>query len=67
MLARCGGIWLVPKPLSGVNNGELRQAMLYSLRNPAVCGLKVDSVATRGTSDSMQRPMRLFGKLGRPQ
>merc|ERR550532_2764518 len=36
------------------------------MRNPAECGLKVDSVAIRDTSGSMQRSMRLVEKSGKP-
>merc|ERR1719418_91059 len=60
------GYGLASKPLSGANQDELWKAMLYAMRNPAECGLKVDSVAIRDMSGSMQRSMRLLEKSGKP-
>merc|ERR1719330_2106623 len=60
------GFGLASKPLSGANEDELWKAMLFAMRNPAECGLKVDSVAIRDMSGSMQRSMRLLEKSGRP-
>merc|ERR1711884_645335 len=60
------GYGLASKPLSGASRDELWKAMLYAMRNPAECGLKVDSVAIRDMSGCMQRSMRLFEKSGRP-
>merc|ERR1719411_2225831 len=60
------GYGLASKPLSGASQDELWKAMLYAMRNPAECGLKVDSVAIRDMSGSMQRSMRLLEKSGRP-
>merc|ERR550532_260467 len=60
------GYGLASKPLSQVSQDELWKAMLYAMRNPAECGLKVDSVAIRDMSGSMQRSMRLLEKSGRP-
>jgi len=60
------GYGLASKPLSGVSQDDLWKAMLFAMRNPAECGLKVDSVAIRDMSGSMQRSMRLLEKSGRP-
>merc|ERR1712045_111408 len=60
------GYGLASKPLSGVSQDELWKAMLFAMRNPTECGLKVDSVAIRDMSGSMQRSMRLIDKSGRP-
>merc|ERR1719195_215903 len=60
------GYGLASKPLSEVSQDELWKAMLYAMRNPAECGLKVDSVAIRDMSGCMQRSMRLLEKSGRP-
>merc|ERR1719264_1534211 len=40
--------------------------MLYAMRNPAECGLKVDGVSVRDMSGYMQRTMRLLEKGGSP-
>merc|ERR1711884_509551 len=60
------GFGLASKPLSGASQDELWKAMLYAMRNPAECGLKVDSVAIRDLSGFMQRSMRLTGKSDKP-
>merc|ERR1719330_1589411 len=60
------GYGLASKALSGVSQDELWKAMLYAMRNPAECGLKVDSVAIRDISGSMQRSMCLLEKSGKP-
>merc|ERR1712038_1409174 len=60
------GYGLASKPLSGASQDELWKAMLYAMRNPAECGLKVDGVAIRDMSGCMQRSMRLLEKSGRP-
>merc|ERR1719150_3307917 len=60
------GFGLASKPLSGANQDELWKAMLFAMRNPAECGLKVDSVAIRDVGGCMQRSMRLVGKSGKP-
>merc|ERR1711963_137410 len=60
------GYGLASKPLSGVSQGDLWKAMLYAMRNPAECGLKVDSVAIRDMSGFMQRSMRLREKSSTP-
>merc|ERR1719330_1641188 len=60
------GFGLASKPLSGANEDELWKAMLFAMRNPAECGLKVDSVAIRDLKGCMQRSMRLVEKSGKP-
>merc|ERR1712088_76644 len=57
---------MASKPLSGASQDELWKAMLYAMRNPAECGLKVDSVAIRDMDGFMQRSMRLLEKSGKP-
>merc|ERR1712152_66781 len=41
-------------------------AMLYAMRNPAECGLKVNGVSVRDMNGYMQRTMRLLEKPGSP-
>merc|ERR1712241_1577003 len=60
------GFGLASKPLSGGSQDELWKAMLFAMRNPAECGLKVDGVTTRDLNGCMQRSMRLTGKTGKP-
>merc|ERR1719232_2249475 len=60
------GFGLASKPLSGASQDELWKAMLFAMRNPTECGLKVDSVSTRDLNGCMQRSMRLAGKSGKP-
>merc|ERR1719418_282625 len=60
------GYGLASKPFSGVSQDELWKAMLFAMRNPAECGMKVDGVAVRDMSGFMQRSMRLLEKSGRP-
>jgi len=60
------GYGLASKPVTGVSQDALWRAMLYAMRNPAVCGLKVDGVSVRDMSGYMQRTMRLLGKPGSP-
>merc|ERR1712232_297639 len=54
------------KPVTGVSQDALWRAMLYAMRNPAVCGLKVDGVSVRDMSGYLQRTMRLLEKAGSP-
>merc|ERR1712045_397654 len=49
------GYGLASKPLEGVSQDNLWKAMLFAMRSPAECGLKVDNVAIRDMSGSMQR------------
>merc|ERR1712088_856320 len=60
------GFGLASKPLVGASQDELWKAMLFAMRNPAECGLKVDSVAIRDLKGCMQRSMRLLEKSGKP-
>merc|ERR1719512_79647 len=60
------GYGLASKPVASVNQDSLWRAMLYAMRNPAECGLKVDGVSVRDMSGYMQRTMRLLGKPGSP-
>merc|ERR1712242_309800 len=60
------GYGLASKPLVGASQDELWKAMLYAMRIPAECGLKVDSVAIRDLQGCMQRSMRLLEKSGKP-
>merc|ERR1712117_876222 len=60
------GYGVASKPLVGVKQDDLWKAMLFATRNPAECGLKVDSVTVRDMSGFMQRSMRLLEKPGKP-
>jgi len=60
------GFGLASKPLTGASQDELWKAMLFAMRNPAECGLKVDSVAICDLKGCMQRSMRLLEKAGKP-
>merc|ERR1712127_15071 len=60
------GYGLASKPISDSSQDDLWKAMLYAMRNPAQCGLKVDSVSIRDMSGYMQRSMRLLDKSGTP-
>merc|ERR1712241_923933 len=60
------GYGLASKPITGVSQDALWEAMLYAMRNPAECGLKVNRVSVRDMSGYMQRTMRLLGKPGSP-
>merc|ERR1712039_154090 len=60
------GYGLASKPVSGVSQDALWRAMLYAMRNPAECGLKVDGVRVRDMSGYMQRTMRILEKPGSP-
>jgi len=60
------GYGLASKPVTGTSQDALWRAMLYAMRNPAACGLKVDNVSVRDMSGYMQRSMRLLEKPGSP-
>lgn len=60
------GFGLASKPATGVSQDALWKAMLYAMRNPAQCGMKVDSVIVRDMRGYMQRSMRLLEKPGSP-
>merc|ERR1712129_646840 len=60
------GDGLASKPVTGMNQDALWKAMLYAMRNPAECGLKVDGVSVRDMTGSMQGSMRILDKPGSP-
>uniref|UniRef100_A0A7S1M0G3 Dinoflagellate luciferase N-terminal domain-containing protein n=1 Tax=Alexandrium catenella TaxID=2925 RepID=A0A7S1M0G3_ALECA len=60
------GYGLASKPFTSVSQDALWRAMLYAMRNPAECGLKVDGVRVQDMSGYMQRTMRILEKPGSP-
>merc|ERR1719215_89699 len=60
------GYGLASKPITGTSQDALWKAMLYAMRNPAECGLKVNGVSVRDMSGYMQRTMRLLDHPGSP-
>merc|ERR1719512_684820 len=60
------GYGLASKPLMGLSEDAAWKAMLFAMRNPAECGLKVDRVVLRDLSGFMQRSMRILEKPGSP-
>mmetsp|Transcript_31456 Transcript_31456/g.48772 ORF Transcript_31456/g.48772 Transcript_31456/m.48772 type:complete len:673 (-) Transcript_31456:168-2186(-) len=60
------GYGLASKPISGATQDSVWKAMLYSVRNPAESGLKVDNVTIRDMPGYMQRSMRLLDMPGTP-
>jgi len=60
------GYGLSSKPVTDIGQDALWRAMLYAMRNPAECGLKVDGVSVRDMRGYMQRTMRLLEKPGSP-
>merc|ERR1719507_51902 len=60
------GYGLASKPITGMSQDALWKGMLYAMRNPAECGLKVDGVSVRDMRGYMQRTMRLLEKPGSP-
>jgi len=60
------GYGLASKPVTDMSQDSLWKAMLYAMRNPAECGLKVDGVTTRDMAGFMQRTMRIVDKPGSP-
>merc|ERR1712127_133735 len=60
------GYGLASKAITGMSQDALWKAMLYAMRNPAECGLKVDGVSVRDMRGYMQRTMRLLEKPGSP-
>merc|ERR1712242_525541 len=54
------------KPVTDISQDALWRAMLYAMRNPAQCGLKVDGVSVRDMTGYMQRTMRILEKPGSP-
>merc|ERR1719491_2372926 len=53
-------------PISGLSQDAVWKGMLFAMRNPADCGLKVDQVSISDKSGYMQRSMRILGKPGSP-
>merc|ERR1719471_1780600 len=60
------GMGVASKPLAGVSQDAAWRAMLYAMRSPAECGLKVDSVSVKDEQGRMRRSMRLLSKPGCP-
>jgi len=60
------GLGLASKPITGSSQDALWRAMLSAMRNPAVCGLKVNNVRVRDMDGYMQRSMCLLEKSGKP-
>merc|ERR1712051_1097112 len=60
------GYGLASKPITGMSQDALWKGMLYAMRNPAECGLKVDGVSVRDMTGYMQRTMRILDKPGSP-
>merc|ERR1719429_1044822 len=60
------GYGLASKPITDMSQDTLWKAMLYAMRNPAQCGLKVDGVSVRDMTGYMQRTMRILEKPGSP-
>merc|ERR1719195_988498 len=60
------GYGLASKPIADLSQDTLWKAMLYAMRNPAQCGLKVDGVSVRDMTGFMQRTMRILEKPGSP-
>merc|ERR1712073_14447 len=60
------GYGLASKPVTDLSEDALWKAMLYAMRKPAECGLKVDGVTTRDMAGFMQRTMRILEKPGSP-
>merc|ERR1719433_128218 len=60
------GYGLASKPVTGVSQDALWRAMLFAMRSPAECGMKVDGVTIRDMRGYMQRTMRILEKPGSP-
>merc|ERR1711963_461920 len=60
------GYGLASKTITDLSQDTLWKAMLYAMRNPAQCGLKVDGVSVRDMTGYMQRTMRILEKPGSP-
>ena len=57
---------IASKPIVGASQDGAWKAMLYAMRKPAECGLKVDNMAVCDQDGFMLRTMRLAGKPGSP-
>ena len=60
------GYGMASKPITGVNQKALWEAMVYAMSDPDQCGLEVDRVRVRNMAGRMQRTMRVLGKPGSP-
>jgi len=66
------GLGLASKPMTGLTQDSLWKSMLFCVRNPDKCGMKVDNVKTKDVPGYMkspgylQRSMRLLEKPGTP-
>jgi len=60
------GYGLASKPVTDSTQDALWRGMLYAMRNPAACGLKVDGVSVKDMQGYMQRTMRILEKPGSP-
>jgi len=60
------GYGLASQPIANVDQDALWRGMLYAMRNPAECGLKVDGVRVQDMNGYMQRSMRILEKPGSP-
>jgi len=60
------GYGLASKPITNMSEDTAWKAMLYTMSNPAECGLKVDQVFLQNKLGFMQRSMRLLEKPGSP-
>merc|ERR1719361_2415149 len=60
------GYGLASQPVTDSNQDSLWRGMLYAMRNPAACGLKVDGVSVKDMQGYMQRTMRILEKPGSP-
>merc|ERR1719477_427549 len=56
------GYGLASKPVTDSTQDALWRGMLYAMRNPAACGLKVDGVSVKDMQGYMQRTMRILEK-----
>merc|ERR1712012_993548 len=50
------GLGLASKPMTGMTQDALWKAMLYSVRNPDKCGMKVDNVRTKDVPGFLKKP-----------
>merc|ERR1712241_1363633 len=60
------GLGLASKAITEVSQDTLWKAMLFAMRNPAECGLKVTNVKVRDMNGYMQRSMCIVDKPGSP-
>merc|ERR1712127_1115027 len=60
------GLGLASKTITEASQDAVWKAMLFAMRNPAECGLKVKDVTVRDMSGYMQRSMCILDKPGSP-